>query len=113
MQLPKPALHQLIGHPARCLCRMGYEVQSPGASPCTRISESSVLCRAAWSPQFFTASLERYAGLMTGCMRVLVGRLAPAAASGEALDIYPLLRDATMVRSWHSLDPAREWGLGA
>ena len=53
--------------------------------------------RTAWAPQFYTGSVERHARLMNGCMRVLVQRLAPAAASGEALDIYPLLRDATMV----------------
>lgn len=52
--------------------------------------------RHAWTPLFFTGSLEGYSMLMNSCTDTLLARLDAAAAAGQIIDIWSMLGDLTM-----------------
>ena len=60
--------------------------------------------REAWSPFFFSGSLEQFAERMNYSVQLMCQRLEAVAVSktGATIDMYPLLTDLTMVRRWAS-----------
>ena len=52
--------------------------------------------RGAWDPIFYSKSLEGYVEVMNASMRTLVQRLAPFAQSGQPVEIYSKIQDATL-----------------
>ena len=69
--------------------------------------------REAYNPFFLPGSLELFARSMNAASRVLLQRLGDAAASGELVDVFPMMTALTMVgrRDTHAQPPAARPGL--